>query len=720
VPAPAPTPSAAPSDRLRTDAVPLRRRPAFVLGLAFWFLLAGWCVWTAYRTQDMQGRASTAVAWLRQSESVRAGLGVLTSAHLGVEEPADEHCRKASERMLADDSFAAEAPTAGPEAEESRDAWRAATARFREAIAAAAAAAAGSPALEEARRRVMTAHIAVDDAVTGMRAAVSDDLTELNRRLVAGWNSLWAAAAVALVTLATLIRRLAVEARRRDELRASQAALVESERRFREMADDAPVVMWLEDDSGRNTFVNRRWFELTGRPPRRTVDFYEDVHPDDVDRVRRTYADARSRRAAVDVEYRLRTADGAERWMFDRAAPRFDAEGEFLGFHGVAFDVTERREHERRAAEDKRHEAVGRLAGGVAHDFNNFLTVILGCADDLERSAGGAADIRRTAEDIRRAAELAASLTGRLLTFTRQDVESPTRIDLRRALDEFEPLLRRLIGEDVRLEVRCAPGVGAVALDPGRLTQIVVNLAANARQAMPRGGRLAIEARPSPENPAYALLAFEDDGAGMTPDVRARLFEPFFTTSASPKNVGLGLATVDAVVRQVGGTIAVTSAPGAGSRFEILLPRVGAATPPAEFAAAEPPATTDAAPPGPPPLVMVVEDDDAIRGLARRYLADAGYEIHDAADAASALALAGRLPREPQALFTDVVMPGGSGGPLADALRARFPRLRVVFMSGYTDDDVVRHGVSRAESAFLPKPFTRRQIVAKAREVFAA
>ncbi|HYC76427.1 MAG TPA: ATP-binding protein [Planctomycetota bacterium] len=493
----------------------------------------------------------------------------------------------------------------------------------------------------------------------------------------------------------------------------AEEALRESERRFRHMADEVPAVIWMDDAEGRPLFVNRRWFELTGRP-QGVADpgFYDAVHPDDVERVRAAYAEARARGAPLEVEYRVLGRAGDWRWVLDRAVPRFDEARRYVGIFGVAVDVTERRAEEARAGEHLRLEAVGRLAGGVAHDFNNLLTVILGHVDRLERDAAATDAVRREADGVRRAAEFAATLVARLLTFARRNVEAPARVDLKTALAELDELVRRLAGDGVRVDLVCAPDVGAVALDVGRLTQILVNLAVNARQAMPRGGRLGVDARRDPDDPRLVRLTVEDDGAGMTDDVKARLFTPFFTTKGTPANVGIGLATVAQIVRQAGGTVEAESAPGRGARFVVRLPRL------------EPDGTAAAPAPRAEPtrrgaLVLLAEDDDLIRRLARRYLAEEGYEVADAGDGEAALAVAASLPRAPDVLVTDVTMPKLAGGLLAERLLERFPRMKVIFISGYTDDVGVRQDVSLAEHAFLSKPFSRPQLVRKVRETLA-
>jgi PAS domain S-box-containing protein len=388
-------------------------------------------------------------------------------------------------------------------------------------------------------------------------------------------------------------------------------------------------------------------------------------------------------------------------------------------------DISERRRIEDQLRQAARMEAVGQLAGGVAHDYNNLTLVMLGYADfALRRLAAdhpAAADVR----EIRQAAERAARLTSQLLAFSRRQVLQPTVLDPNQVVGELTKMLGRLLGEHIELALHLAPAAGHVRADRGSLEQVLVNLAVNSRDAMPRGGRLTIatgavelsasrarelgDLRPGP----HVRITVHDTGSGMDEATQARIFEPFFTTKPVGRGTGLGLAMVYGTIQQSGGGIAVTSAPGEGATFELYLPRV--ADDAAEEERREPP------PPRGRERILLVEDDPSVRGLAARTLEDLGYAVRAAGSADEAremVASAGGEP--PELLVTDVIMPGDSGRRLAEDLRARLAELRVLFMSGYTDDAVLAHGVSRASAHFLQKPFTPDGLARKVREVLDA
>jgi len=368
-------------------------------------------------------------------------------------------------------------------------------------------------------------------------------------------------------------------------------------------------------------------------------------------------------------------------------------------------------------------EAIGQLAGGVAHDFNNLLTVISG-RSLLTLSALPAGDPhRRNLELIQTTAERAAALTRQLLAFSRKQVLQPKVLELNTVVSGLMPMLRRLIGEHIEFVAVAAPDLGRVKADPSQLEQVILNLAVNGRDAMPDGGKLTIETANVELDDAYARghagvasaryvrLAVSDTGHGMDAATQARIFEPFFTTKEQGKGTGLGLATVHGIVQQSGGHIWVYSEPGQGSTFKIYLPRVG------EAAEAGGPAPALAPPARGSETVLLVEDDEEVRALARETLEGNGYAVLPAASAAEALRLAGGGSRRLHLLVTDVVMPRLSGRGLAERLALDDPGLRVLYISGYTDDAIVRHGVLEEGTAFLQKPFTPETLLRKVREV---
>jgi PAS domain S-box-containing protein len=388
----------------------------------------------------------------------------------------------------------------------------------------------------------------------------------------------------------------------------------------------------------------------------------------------------------------------------------------------LANDVSERVQLERRLSEAEKMEAVGRLAGGVAHDFNNLLTVIGGYAEILLAQDGE----REELQEIARASQQASALTRQLLAFSRRQVLHPRVLDVNAIVAGMEVMLQRIIGDDVSVAVRLADGLAAVEADRAQIERVILNLAANARDAMPDGGALTIETSNVEVGEAQAvahadggtgphvLLAVSDTGVGMDEDVRSHLFEPFFTTKPPGQGTGLGLATVFGVVKQSGGGIYVYSEPGRGTTFKIYLPacapgRVEADPDGADIRAQRGSET-----------ILVVEDDAGVRELVRLMLEANGYDVLAVEDAAEATRVCAAGPARVDLLLTDVVMPGVSGRALAERLGEIAPSMRVLFMSGYSDEAVHRHGQITATAAFLEKPFTERALARKVREVLDA
>jgi two-component system cell cycle sensor histidine kinase/response regulator CckA len=420
--------------------------------------------------------------------------------------------------------------------------------------------------------------------------------------------------------------------------------------------------------------------------------------------------------------------------VFDRySAPMLDADGHYFGRVWYFRDISEikraaalRETLEEQIRASQKMEAIGGLAGGVAHDFNNLLLVILSYTAFALDSVPEGAKIRADLLEVRKAAERAAGLTRHLLAFSRKQVLQPVSLDLNRIATGIEKMLRRILGEDVDFVLRLAPDLGRVHADPGQIEQVLMNLAVNARDAMPQGGKLTIETSNVEVDAEYAAshlalqpgsyvqLAVTDNGCGMSEQTRARIFEPFFTTKEKGKGTGLGLSTVYGIVTQSGGNVWVYSEPGHGTTFTIYLPRglSAVATTPGVARPAEPRVMARGS-----EIILAVEDEEALRGIVRRILEGAGYTVLTAATGEEALAVAEAHAGAIDLLLADVVMPRMSGKALAQSLVALRPQLKVLYMSGYTNDAIVHRGVLEADTNFLGKPFTTAELTRKVREV---
>ncbi|AWM39442.1 Blue-light-activated protein [Gemmata obscuriglobus] len=444
----------------------------------------------------------------------------------------------------------------------------------------------------------------------------------------------------------------------------------------------------------------------------------KDTDPAAVDRLRDALRDER----ACTVELLNYRKDGTAFWNELSLSPVRDGGDRVTQFVGVLTDVTQRRALEEQFRQAQKMEAIGQLAGGIAHDFNNLLTVINGFSELTLRQLPTDDPCQPLVTEIRDAGERATRLTRKLLTFSRKEVVEPVVLDLNATVDGARGMLRWLLGEGVRLVVKSDPRLDRVRADAGHVEQVILNLAVNARDAMPHGGTLTVgTANVTSDGPSgpgrvpagrYVRLSVADTGVGMTEEIQAKIFEPFFTTKAIGQGTGLGLSTVYGIVQQTGGHIRVTSAPGRGATFEVYFPSAG--RDPADAQAAH------AAEPGGPTgrgTVLVVEDDDRVRRLARIALQRFGYTVLDAPSAEEALRVCERPEPPIDLLLTDVVMPGMGGRELAEVVARLRPGIKVLYVSGYADDAVVRHGVLRAEVAFLQKPFTPAALAEKVRSV---
>ena len=499
-----------------------------------------------------------------------------------------------------------------------------------------------------------------------------------------------------------------------------------SERRFRKLVEYSSDVITLLDGTGTVLYSTQSLKPTLGYGPGEMVghSVFELVHPEDrpaAERLFRGVAQDASITSRADV--RVRHKEGSWRDLEVAVTNHLD-DPDVRAMVVNYQDVTDRKRLQQQFFQAQKMEAVGRLAGGVAHDFNNLLTAILGSTDLLLETLPVDHPGRDEGAEIRKAALRAADLTRQLLAFSRQQVLAPRVLDLNDVVANLHKMLRRLIGEDVDLRTTLAEEVGAVRADPGQLEQVIVNLAVNARDAMPNGGKLTIEtanvdvaegkgdaaAVPVVESVAYVLLVVSDTGTGMDAETKARMFEPFFTTKPKGQGTGLGLATVYGIVKQSGGYVWVDSEPGHGTTFKIYLPRVDADVDPQ-------PASPDIRRLNGSETVLLVEDQDQVRELTKRLLEVRGYRVLVAASGPEALQLAEGHTGQIQLLVTDVVMPGMSGREVGLLLAPTHRDMRVLYLSGYPDPSVVDQGVLAPGTPFLQKPFTSEGLARKVREV---
>lgn len=511
----------------------------------------------------------------------------------------------------------------------------------------------------------------------------------------------------------------------------AEAALRRSEAHFRSLIENALDMITVLDADGGILFISPAVRRMLGYDPADLLgtQVFDLAHPDDAARLRRAFAESvRSGERSPPLEARLRHRDGSWR-LLESVGESLLADPAVAGVVVNSRDVTERREAEEelhasreQLLQAQKMEAVGRLAGGVAHDFNNLLTAIKGFTEllllDLDRR-----DPRYPfAQEIQAAANRAASLTRQLLAFSRKQVLQPQVIDLNASVANMEKMLRRLIGEDVELVTVPCPNLERIEADPGQIEQILLNLVVNARDAMPNGGRLVITTQNETISPdkaqlhqhltpgPFVRLSVRDSGNGMSRETQNRIFEPFFTTKEQGRGTGLGLSTVYGIVQQSGGFIEVDSHPGEGSDFHVYLPAVTAPAAPRRKAADDTPLRGSE-------TVLLVEDEKSVRVLVRRVLDRMGYTVLEAEDGARALEVMRDQTEGPDLLLTDVIMPGMSGRELADALHETHPDLKVLFMSGYTDEAISQHGVLVPGVAFLEKPFTPEILLRRVRKV---
>jgi two-component system cell cycle sensor histidine kinase/response regulator CckA len=527
-----------------------------------------------------------------------------------------------------------------------------------------------------------------------------------------------------LVVGASSIKREITERKRAD------AELIRREERYRALVQATTSIVWTADPEGRFATAQSSWEKYSGQSQREQEGFgwMDAIHPDDRESVKASWTQARDRRAIWESRGGRLWSEAHQgyRHFVARAVPVIGQDGAVREWIGTVTDVEDRWLAEERLRQADRMESVGRLAGGIAHEANNQMTVILGAAEFLARAIHDEA-ARVDVDHIRRAAHRTAAITQQLLAFSRRQVLQPVMVDLNTVVTTIEPILQRALGEMSRVELRLAGDLGHVKADPGQLDQVLLNLALNARDAMPDGGTLTVETmnvavderhatakalEPIPPG-RYAALVVTDTGAGMDRETLAHIFEPFFTTKGVGEGTGLGLATVYGIVKQSGGFVSVQSEPGHGTSFRIYLPLPGVTgqtertpSPDASSGGAE--------------SILVAEDEPAVRAIIARSLREYGYSVIEARDGSHALELAEGAPAPPDLVIADVVMPGMGGKQLAESLERRWSGIPVLFISGYTGLDAVRRGLMDEGREFMQKPLEPDAVAKKARQILDA
>ena len=514
------------------------------------------------------------------------------------------------------------------------------------------------------------------------------------------------------------------------ERHQAEEALRESEERFREMAENIREVFWISNvGTTEILYISPAYEEIWGRTRaslfKNPSSFLDAIHPEDREAIRAgVERQARGNYESSGSEYRIIRPDRSIRWIRAHPFPVRDERGEIYRIAGIAEDITENKLAEEQLRQAQKMEAIGQLAGGVAHDFNNLLMIIGGYSELMTAQLREDDPLRNNLVEIQKATGRATSLTKQLLAFGRKQVLKPEVLDLNHVVAEREQMLGRLIRENIELTINVAPNLGRMRADRGQIEQVVMNLAINARDAMPEGGKLTVETsnirlsepcrdrHGMVEAGSYVMLAVSDNGEGMDERTKARAFDPFFTTKEKGRGTGLGLSTVYGIVKQSGGYIWVYSEPGQGTTFKIYLPRVPEeveSVPVERQAGGEALRGSE--------TILLVDDDEAIRRLSRDFLEREGYRVIEARNGQEALWGSEHHAGPIHLMMTDVIMPGMSGQELAEKLGSSRPELKVLYVSGYTDSAIVHHGVLDDGKAFLQKPFALQVLAEKLRAV---
>ncbi len=510
-----------------------------------------------------------------------------------------------------------------------------------------------------------------------------------------------------------------------------EEALRQNEHLLQHIADTLPAVLFMYNvGEGRLQYCSRESLAILGYLPKELtgadLSLHELLHPEDLPRMSTQMENLMRAPAGhmVEAECRVLHRTGDWKWLLLRTTvSERDPDGRATQLLGVAIDITESRRLGEQLTQASKLESLGRLAGGVAHDFNNLLTVIQSYAEMAGESLSGEHPARQYLDHILQASEQASNLTNQMLAFARRRIISPQVFNLNDLVEQTRAFLQRLLPENVTLVTALEPNLWHIDADPTQIEQVILNLAINARDAMPDGGVLTIETQnitldddyvsrhAEARSGEHVLLVVSDSGIGMDDRTLARVFEPFFTTKEVGKGTGLGLSTCYGIVKQAGGSIWVYSEPGRGTTFKVYLPRS------LEQVVALPERREQKKPTGGNETILVVEDNDAVREVAVAALEAHGYQVLEAASAEEALALLDEFAGDLHLLLTDVVMPGMSGASLAAILRDRLPNVKVLYTSGYTENVIVHHGVLEENVAFLPKPYRPAELARRVREV---
>ncbi len=510
------------------------------------------------------------------------------------------------------------------------------------------------------------------------------------------------------------------------EQRQTEKALRESEGRYRFLADSVPEFIFTTDSQGRWDYCNQRWCDYTGLTIEQSTgqQWTSMLHPEDEPHSFAQWTESVRTGVPYEAEFRLRDKEDKYRWFLARGFPMCDDRGNILRWFGICTDIEDFKRAQDQLHQGRKMEAVGRLAGGVAHDFNNLLMVIIGYGRMLLDAAELEGTPSTEAQQILYAAERASELTRQLLTFSRHQIVQPRLVNLNSVVRETETLLRRLIGEDIEVRTVLDPGLLPVKIDPGQMEQVIVNLAVNARDAMPGGGHLIIETanvnldqpyvggHSTVEPGQYVMLVVSDTGHGMDLETQSHIFEPFFTTKGPGRGTGLGLSTVYGIVKQSGGQIWTYSESGQGTTFKIYLPAVLGAGSELKGAALPTRKETRGT-----ETILVLEDETSVRKLVQAMLGQQGYTILEAGSPVEALKYCKEHAGPIHLLVTDVVMPGMGGRQFAELAANYRSAMKVLYMSGYTGDSIAHHGALDPGVAFLQKPFSSESLLQKVREI---